>query len=106
MSEQQPMTQTVKISEVKNTLSSLVNKVYRKETRILVEKAGIPVAALVSADDLRRLNQLDREWDQTTHALERFSQAFADVPVEELEAKIDQIIAEGRANDGAERRSA
>jgi hypothetical protein len=53
-----------------------------------------------------RINQLDREWDQTTRALERFSAAFADVPVEELEAKIDQIIAEGRANDGAERRSA
>jgi prevent-host-death family protein len=106
MRQQEPMTQTMKISVVKNTLSSLVNKVYRKETRILVEKAGIPVAALVSTDDLRRLNQLDRERDQTTRALERFSAAFADVPVEELEAKIDQIIAEGRANDGAERRSA
>lgn len=106
MREQEPVTQIMKISDVKNTLSSLVNKVYRKETRILVEKAGIPVAALVSTDDLRRLNQLDREWDQTTRALERFSAAFADVPVEELEAKIDQIIAEGRASDGAERRSA
>jgi prevent-host-death family protein len=106
MRQQEPVMQVMKISDVKNTLSSLVNKVYRKETRILVEKAGIPVAALVSTDDLRRLNQLDREWDQTTRALERFSAAFADVPVEELEAKIDQIIAEGRANDGAERRSA
>ena len=106
MREQEPMIQTMKISDVKNTLSSLVNKVYRKETRILVEKAGIPVAALVSADDLRRLNQLDSQWNQTTRALERLSAAFADVPVEELEAKIDQIIAEDRANEGAERRSA
>jgi len=106
MREQEPMTQTMKISDVKNQLSSLVNEVYRKETRVLVEKSGIPVAALVSADDLNRLQQLDRTWDEGTRALERFSEAFADVPVPELEAKIDQIIAEGRANDEAERRSA
>lgn len=106
MREQAPMTQTMKISDVKNTLSSLVNKVYRKETRVLVEKAGIPVAALVSADDLLRLQQLDRQWEQTTQAIERFSQAFADVPVEELEAKIDEIIAEDRAKEAAARRTA
>ena len=61
MREPEPLTQTMKISDVKNTLSSLVNKVYRKETRILIEKSGIPVAALVSADDLSRLQQLDRD---------------------------------------------
>ena len=106
MREQQPMTQTMNISEVKNQLSSVVNRVYRKETRVLVEKSGIPVAALVSADDLSRLQQLDREWEQTTQAIERFSQAFADIPVPELEATIDEIIAENRAKDRAERRTA
>jgi prevent-host-death family protein len=106
MSKLEPPTQTMKISDVKNGLSSLVNKVYRKETRILVEKAGIPVAALVSADDLHRLQQLDRAWDEGTRAIERFSQAFADVPVDELEAQIAQIIAEGRAKGAAEHRSA
>src|SRR3954447_18983861 len=99
MREQAPMTQTMKISEVKNQLSSVVNRVYRKETRVLVEKAGIPVAALVSADDLARLQQLDRAWDAGTRALERISKAFADVPVDELEATVDQIIAEGRSKD-------
>jgi len=106
MGTAQPLTQTMKISVVKNTLSSLVNAVYRKETRVLVEKAGIPVAALVSVDDLARLDQLDKEWDEGTRALERFSEAFADIPVDELEARIDQIIAEGRTKDKAERRSA
>ena len=56
----EPVTETMKISDVKNTLSRLVNKVYRGETCVLVEKAGIPVAALVSADDLQRLTQIDR----------------------------------------------
>jgi prevent-host-death family protein len=96
MSKAEPVTETMKISDVKNTLSSLVNKVYRKETRVLVEKAGIPVAALVSADDLNRLQQLDRAWNERTNAIERFSQAFADVPTEEAEAEVARIIAERR----------
>ena len=106
MREQEPMTQTMTISAVKNQLSRVVNRVYRKETRVLVEKSGIPVAAVVSADDLARLQHLDRVWDEGSRALERVSAAFADVPVDELEATIAQIIADGRANDEAERRSA
>lgn len=95
-------TRTMKISDVKNTFSSLVNAVFRKETRVLVEKAGIPVAALVSADDLVRLQQLDRDWDEGTRALERFGAAFADVPPEESEAEIARIIADIRRQDEAE----
>jgi prevent-host-death family protein len=108
MHEQDPMTRAMKISDVKNAFSRLVNEVYRKETRILVEKAGIPVAGIVSADDLRRLHQLDREWDERTKALERFSAAFADVPTEEAEAEVARIIAEQRQRRAAEaeRRSA
>jgi prevent-host-death family protein len=92
----------MRISEVKNTLSSLVNRVYRKEMRVLVEKAGIPVAALVSAEDLARLQQFDREWEARTRAIERFSQAFADVPPEEAEAEVARIIAERRQRRSAE----
>ena len=106
MRVQELTTQTMKISDVKNKLSSLVDEIYLKQTRVLVEKGGIPVAALVSADDLNRLQQLDRDWDAGTRALERFSKAFADVPVDELEARIAQMIADGRAKDAAERRSA
>jgi prevent-host-death family protein len=102
MRDQEPVTQTMKISDVKNTLSSLVNMVYRKETRVLVEKAGIPVAALVSADDLNRLQQLDRAWDERTRAIQRFSQAFADVPTEQAEAEVARIIAERRQRRAAE----
>lgn len=102
MHQKDPMTRTMTISEVKGQLSSLVNEVYRKETRIVVEKSGIPVAALVSVGDLARLEQLDRDWDEGTKALERISQAFADVPVDELEARIADVIAENRRRARAE----
>lgn len=93
---------TMKISDVKNEFSSVVNEVYREKTRVLVAKAGIPVAALVSADDLARLQELDRAWDEGTRALERFGAAFADVPPEEVEAEIARIIAEIRRQDEVE----
>jgi len=102
MNEQEPATRAMKISDVKARLSSLVNEVYRHETRVLVEKAGIPVAALVSIEDLERLTRLDRERAAGTRALQEFSAAFQVVPVTELEERVAQIIAEGRARDEAE----
>src|SRR4051812_44669365 len=97
MREHEPMTQTMKISDVKNTLSSLVNKVYRKETRVLVEKSGIPVAAIISADDLERFAQFEREREERFAVIDRVREAFKDVPAAEIEAETDRIIARNRA---------
>ena len=97
MREQQPMTHTMKISDVKNTLSKLVNAVYRKETRVLVEKSGIPVAAIIAADDLERFVRLEREREERFAVIDRVRDAFKDVPAEEIEAETDRIIARNRA---------
>jgi prevent-host-death family protein len=98
----QPMTQTMKISEVKQQLNRLVNQVYRRETRVMVEKSGIPVAGIVSAEDLRRLDQLDRERAERFKVLEEFGEAFKDVPVEELEREVARALAEVRAERRAQ----
>jgi hypothetical protein len=37
MRGQQPINQTMKISDVRGHLNTLVNQVYRKETRVVVE---------------------------------------------------------------------
>jgi prevent-host-death family protein len=102
MPEQDPTTRTMNISEVKKAFSDLVNEVDHTKARILVEESGNPVAALVSVDDLARLERFDREWEQGTRAIERFSRAFADVPVEEAEAEIARIMAEIRQQNDAE----
>ena len=96
MREQDPMTQTMKISDVKNQLSSVVNKVYRKETRVLVEKSGIPVAAIISADDLKRFAQLEQEREQRFAVIDRMREAFKDVPPEEIEREADRSVAAAR----------
>ena len=46
-----PLTQTIAASDARQHWSELLNKVFRKETRLIVEKSGVPVAALVSAED-------------------------------------------------------
>ena len=97
-----PTTQTMKISEVKQQLSSLVNRVYHRETRVLVEKSGIPVAGIVSAQDLRRLDRLDRERAERFRIAEEFADGFADQTPEEIERETAKAIAEVRAERRAE----
>ena len=106
MRVQEPTTKTMKISDVKNKLSSLVNEIYRKQTRVLVEKAENPGRRPRFRRRPEPLTATRSRLGAGTRALERFSEAFADVPVDELEARIAQTIAEGRAKDAAERRSA
>jgi prevent-host-death family protein len=47
------------IADAKNTLSSLINKVAYGKTRILLESRGKPKAALISTEDLERLERLE-----------------------------------------------
>ncbi len=98
----QPMTETMKISDVKQQLNSLVNRVYRQETRVMVEKSGIPVAAIVSARDLLRLEQLDRKWAEGERVLREFAAGFADQTPEDIERETAKAIAEVRAEKWAE----
>jgi prevent-host-death family protein len=97
MPDQQPTTETMKISEVKQQFNRLVNRVYRHETRVMVEKSGIPVAGIVSADDLRRLDRLDRERAERFKVLEEFAAGFADQSPGEIERETARALAEVRA---------
>ena len=102
----QPTTETLKISQVKQGLNALVNRVYRRETRILIEKSGIPVAAIVSAQDLQRLERLDNERAEHIKALYEFAAGFADQTPEDIERETAKAIAEVRAEMWGERERA
>ncbi len=106
MAGQAPVAQRMTISQIKRQLASVVQRVSSKEARVLVEESGIPVAAVVSIEDLERLQRLDQEWEQTTQVIARLSQTFADIPVADLESKIDEIILDNRANEVTGRRTA
>ncbi|MGI8551157.1 MAG: type II toxin-antitoxin system prevent-host-death family antitoxin [Dehalococcoidia bacterium] len=93
----------MKVSEARDQFSRLLNQVYRQEKRVLVEKSGIPVAAIVSAADLTRLQQLEGRRNTDFAALDAFGKAFRDVPDDELEREVASAVAEARAELRAER---
>jgi prevent-host-death family protein len=98
-----PSIEPMKISAVKQGLTALVNRVSRRETRIIIEKSGIPVAAIVSVRDLQRLEWLDRKWAEGDRVLREFSAAFADQTDEDIEREVAKAIAEVRAEKWAAR---
>ena len=99
MREQECMTQIMNVTQVRDQFSQVVNKVYRKETRIIVEKSGIPVAAIVSAEDLEQMRRIDAEREERFKALDATRDAFKDVPPAELEREVEKALAEVRAEN-------
>ncbi len=95
-------TETMKISDVRSEFNSLVNRVHRGETRVIVEKSGIPVAALVPINVLEVFDQ-EQKRQAAFNVLHEIGAAFKDVPLEEIEREVAKAIAEVRAEKRAER---
>jgi prevent-host-death family protein len=94
---EEPMTQTMNASAVRDDWSEVLNRVFRKEARVVVEKSGIPVAGIVSADDVERLNQLDAQRREGLRMLQASWDAFKDEPVEQIEAEVTKAVTAARA---------
>mgnify|MGYP000612017236 CR=1 FL=1 len=90
-------TESLKFTEARPQLSSILDRVFHREARIRLYKGNTPVAAVVSIEDLERLEIYDQERDACFAELERIMQPFAKIPPEELEAEIAKAIAEVRA---------
>jgi prevent-host-death family protein len=99
MREREPMTKTLKASEARQQFSELLNQVFKGETRVLVEKSGIPVAAIVSATDLNKLQQLESQQFQRFKLLERLRAGFADLSEEQIQRKVTEIIEKQRQQE-------
>lgn len=60
MTNQEAVTESINSSDFREQLREALDKVRVHNRRLRIEKSGIPVAALVSTDDLARLERLDR----------------------------------------------
>lgn len=98
------MTQVMKASDVRQQWSQLLNQVFTDQTRIVVEKSGIPVAAVISAEELERLTKLDEQRKERFKVLDKIRKAFKDIPVEKLELAVNKAIAQVRAEKRAKKR--
>ena len=93
---------TVKASEARQRLSGLLNEVFAQETRVVIQRSGIPVAAVVSPADLASLEKMEAEREERFRVLAEMRAPFAGVPSEEIEREVERAIAEVRREQRAE----
>lgn len=98
MRDYKPVTQTMDIGEIEDSLATVVTSVSRNDARVVVERHGQPVAAIISIEDLRRFAELQKAKEDELAVFDRIEAAFADVPAEEIEAAADRAIARVRAS--------
>lgn len=105
MSGSTPVETTMKLTDTKQQLSQVVNRVARGEARVVVEKSGLPVAAIISTEEYRRFKAREQESNRRAlhEAFSQISDAFKDVPDDELERELAKAQAEVRAELRAER---
>jgi hypothetical protein len=73
---------------------------------VLVEKAGIPVAALVSAEDLKQLARLDEQRAERRRVVDAMREPFRGVPPEEIAQETAKAVDEVRDEMRQEREAA
>ena len=107
MTKQEKQTnKVVKATEARDQLPQILNSVYRGQGRVVIERSGIPVAAIVSPQDLAALNRLDEQRAELAGVLAEMREVFRDVPQEEIEEETNKAVAEVRAQMRAEREQA
>ena len=80
---------------VRQNLGELLNEVQYRNGKVLITKAGKPVAALVDIALFERIRKLDEEFDQMTA---QFARAFAGKAEKEVEALVDEAVRAVRRN--------
>jgi prevent-host-death family protein len=92
-----PTLETATVSEARRTFSETLNRVYRGETRVMIEKNGIPVGVLVSPRDLSDIEEMQRRREDLRSALKKTRAAFDGVPIEEIDREVEKAIEEVEA---------
>lgn len=94
-------TRKMKFTEARPQLSEVLNQVYDREMRVMVTKGNIPVAAIVSIDDLARLNRLDEEREKDMEVFFEVSRSLSAIPEDEFAEEFAKGLAEVRERDFA-----
>jgi prevent-host-death family protein len=93
---------TIAASQARAEWAQLLNRAHANAAPLLIEKNGVPVAALISPRDLEFLLRERERREQDFAILHEMQAAFAHVPDEELEREINKAVAEARAELRAE----
>lgn len=78
---------------VRRNLGDLLSEVQYRKGKVIITKAGKPVAALVDIALFERIRKLDEEFDRMR---EELAEALADMSAEDAEALVDEAVGETR----------
>lgn len=96
MVEATALSNTLDVEAARERLGEIIERVRRDGDRVEIEENGKTAAALIPMNDFRRLQALDSRRREQVRAIEAFSDAFRDVPVEELERQVGIALSEVR----------
>lgn len=106
MDEQVPENETLNATDVRTHWSQVLFDVFNRKSRVLVQKGGIPVAAIISVDDLKRFQRVERERAARFKVIAEGWEAFRNVDLGDVDAEVAKAVAEARADLRVERESA
>lgn len=86
----------LKASDVRKPGSEVVNEGAGDKPRVIVENSGVPAAGVVTALDLKWLQEPDRRMAKLRETMDGMRQAFRDVPPEEFNRVGDRAVQESR----------
>ena len=78
---------------VRKHLGDLLNEVRYRRAKIVITRAGKPVAALVDIETFKLLRKADEEFERLHGEI---SDAFADQPEDEVRALVDEAVGTAR----------
>ena len=91
------------LERASNELGDLLSSVAATKQRVVIEKDGQAVGALISLADLQRLRAFDQRRELAIARLRRIGDAFKDCDPDEVEREAIKATAEVRAEMYAER---
>ena len=92
-----PERRTVDVSEVGELVGALIDELDRGRVRLVVQRDGKDVVALVSAVDLARIEAWERYRAERFKIVEELRARFGHMDPDEVERDIAEAIAEVRA---------
>lgn len=85
------------VAEARQRFSRILDEVRKADEPVIIEKSGVPVAALVPLTVLDRDRRWAAERADRIALLERMRRPFRDVPTDEIETQVRKAIASVRA---------
>lgn len=97
MVDREPKIEMRNVAEVGQELSDLVGRVSNGESRVVVERDGKPLAAIISAKEMEGFERYRASRRRRFEVLDGMREPFKDVLPDEIEREVAKAVAEVRA---------